>query len=67
MPISIREAKASPQDREWIEQAYGEYLADLAADQTGVFPSLTVTGAVNARRCLRCCCRVVPASTSVST
>ena len=44
MPISIREAKASPQDREWIEQAYGEYLADLAADQTGVFPSLTVTG-----------------------
>lgn len=44
MPISIREAKASPQDREWIEQAYGDYLADLAADQTGVFPSLTVTG-----------------------
>ncbi|MDH4260052.1 MAG: GNAT family N-acetyltransferase [Gammaproteobacteria bacterium] len=44
MPISIREAKASQQDREWIEQAYGDYLADLAADQTGVFPSLTVTG-----------------------
>ncbi len=44
MPISIREAKASQQDRDWIEQAYGEYLADLAADQTGVFPSLTVTG-----------------------
>jgi len=44
MAISIREAKASQQDRDWIEQAYGEYLADLAADQTGVFPSLTVTG-----------------------
>ena len=44
MPITIREAKASQQDRDWIEQAYGEYLADLAADQTGVFPSLTVTG-----------------------
>lgn len=44
MPISIREAKASPQDRDWIEQAYGEYLADLSAGHTGVFPSLTVTG-----------------------
>jgi predicted acetyltransferase len=44
MSTTIREAKASQQDRDWIEQAYGEYLADLAADQTGVFPSLTVTG-----------------------
>ncbi len=44
MSISIREAKTSQQDRNWIEQAYGEYLADLAVDQTGVFPSLTVTG-----------------------
>jgi len=44
MPISIREAKTSQQDRDWIEQAYGEYLADLGADHTGVFPSLTVTG-----------------------
>ncbi|MFZ2508943.1 MAG: GNAT family N-acetyltransferase [Steroidobacteraceae bacterium] len=44
MPISIREAKASRRDREWIEQAYGDYLADLAADHTGVFPALTVTG-----------------------
>lgn len=44
MPISIREAKASQLDRDWIEQAYGEYLADLSAGHTGVFPSLTVTG-----------------------
>jgi len=44
MPISIREARASQQDRDWIEQAYGEYLADLSADHTGVFPSLAVTG-----------------------
>lgn len=44
MPISIREAKSSQQDRDWIEQAYGEYLADLSAGHTGVFPSLTVTG-----------------------
>lgn len=44
MPITIREARASPSDRDWIEEAYGEYLADLAGDRTGVYPSLTVTG-----------------------
>ena len=44
MPITIREARASQPDRDWIEETYGEYLADLTADQTGVFPSLTVTG-----------------------
>lgn len=44
MPITIREARASKSDRDWIEDTYGEYLADLTADTTGVFPSLTVTG-----------------------
>jgi predicted acetyltransferase len=44
MPITIREARASRSDRDWIEETYGEYLADLTADTTGVFPSLTVTG-----------------------
>jgi len=44
MPITIREARASKSDRDWIEDAYGEYLADLTADTTGVFPSLTTTG-----------------------
>jgi predicted acetyltransferase len=44
MPITIREAKNSRSDRDWIEEIYGEYLADLSADTTGVFPSLTVTG-----------------------
>lgn len=44
MPITIREARASKSDRDWIEETYGEYLADLSADTTGVFPSLTVTG-----------------------
>ena len=39
-------AKRAPSqaDRDWIEETYGEYLADLTADTTGVFPSLTVTG-----------------------
>src|SRR5688572_6294208 len=44
MPITIREARAAQADRNWIEDTYGEYLADLTADTTGVFPSLTTTG-----------------------
>jgi len=44
MPITIREARASKADRDWIEETYGEYLADLTVDTTGVFPSLTTTG-----------------------
>lgn len=44
MPITIREARGSTSDREWIEETYSEYLADLSADITGVFPSLTTTG-----------------------
>jgi predicted acetyltransferase len=44
MPITIREARTARADRDWIEDTYGEYLADLTADTTGVFPSLTVTG-----------------------
>jgi predicted acetyltransferase len=44
MPITIREARASASDRSWIEDAYGEYLADLSGDRTGVYPSLQVTG-----------------------
>src|SRR5262245_358616 len=44
MPITIREARNAKADREWIEETYGEYLADLTADQTGVYPSLTTTG-----------------------
>ena len=44
MPITIREARTSKSDRDWIEETYGEYLADLTADTTGVYPSLTVTG-----------------------
>jgi len=44
MPITIREAQAAGADRNWIEETYGEYLADLTADTTGVYPSLTVTG-----------------------
>lgn len=44
MATTIRDARASRHDRQWIEQIYDEYLADLAEDHTGVFPSATVTG-----------------------
>lgn len=44
MGTTIRDARALRRDREWIEQIYDEYLGDLAAGHTGVFPSLTVTG-----------------------
>jgi len=44
MTVSIRDARRLPEDRDWIERAYGDYLEDLAAGSTGVFPALTVTG-----------------------
>lgn len=44
MTVSIRSARQSPADRAWIEDCYAEFLGDLAVDQTGVFPSLAVTG-----------------------
>jgi predicted acetyltransferase len=44
MAVSIRNARNSGEDRRWIERAYREYLDDLAAGGTGVFPALLVTG-----------------------
>jgi hypothetical protein len=43
MPITIREARSSKADRDWIETVIERVgLADV--DTTGVYPSLTVTG-----------------------
>lgn len=41
MPISIRDAKNSEQDRRWIESHYPEYLEDLSqlSMNTGMFPA----------------------------
>lgn len=41
MPVSIRDAQNSPQDRSWIEAQYPEYLEDLAqlSMNTGMFPA----------------------------
>lgn len=44
MATTIRDARAAEQDRRWIEQIYDEYLGDLAAGHTGVFPAAAVTG-----------------------
>jgi len=44
MAVSVRDARTSGEDRRWIERAYREYLDDIAAGGTGVFPALLVTG-----------------------
>lgn len=38
MPISIRDCRHLPKDRQWIERTYGEYLDDLSQLNTGIFP-----------------------------
>jgi predicted acetyltransferase len=38
--VSIRDAKRSPDDRKWIQSVYRDYLSDLAALNTGIFPVL---------------------------
>jgi predicted acetyltransferase len=44
MTVTIRDARMARSDRAWIEAAYHDYLDDLAAGATGVFPALDVTG-----------------------
>lgn len=40
MPVSIRDALHSPQDRTWIQKTYAEYLQELSSlnMNTGIFP-----------------------------
>lgn len=40
MAVSIRDAKGSADDRTWIQSVYREYLNDLSALNTGIFPVL---------------------------
>lgn len=44
MSVTIRDARNSPADREWISRAFRGYLDDLSAGGTGVFPALTEAG-----------------------
>jgi predicted acetyltransferase len=41
--VSVRDARASENDRRWIQGAYRDYLDDLALD-TGIFPVLGEVG-----------------------
>lgn len=44
MPISVRDTRQSPGDRPWIESVYRDYLNDLSAQSTGLFPALPEIG-----------------------
>lgn len=42
MPVSVRDARSSPDDREWIRAVYRDYLSELSSSSssTGMFPVL---------------------------
>lgn len=44
MPVSLRDARGHAEDCEWIESVYRDYLDDLRARRTGLFPVLGAVG-----------------------
>jgi predicted acetyltransferase len=40
VPVTVRDARSSTQDREWIRAVYRDYLSELSASKTGLFPAL---------------------------
>ena len=40
MPVTVRDARSSTQDREWIRAVYRDYLSELSSSKTGLFPAL---------------------------
>ena len=40
MPVTVRDARSVPHDREWIRAVYRDYLSELSASKTGIFPAL---------------------------
>jgi predicted acetyltransferase len=44
MPISVRDTRQVPGDRQWIESVYRDYLNDLSPLGTGLFPTLPEIG-----------------------
>jgi len=42
--VSVRDARAAPADRLWIQSVYRDYLDDLNAGGTGLFPALGEIG-----------------------
>jgi predicted acetyltransferase len=44
MTVSLRDARSSPSDLEWIGNVYRDYLDDLGMLNTGIFPALGEIG-----------------------
>ena len=42
--VSVRDARATPADRLWIQSVYRDYLDDLNPGSTGIFPTLGEIG-----------------------
>ncbi len=40
MPVTLRDARDTTQDREWIRAVYRDYLSELSAGKSGLFPAL---------------------------
>jgi predicted acetyltransferase len=40
LSVSVRDARSSAQDREWIRAVYRDYLHELSSSKTGMFPVL---------------------------
>ena len=40
MSVTLRDARSSNPDREWIRAVYRDYLSELSASKTGLFPAL---------------------------
>lgn len=40
MPVTVRDARSSPLDREWIRTVYRDYLSELSVSKSGLFPAL---------------------------
>jgi predicted acetyltransferase len=40
VPVTVRDARNSTEDREWIRAVYRDYLSELSASKTGLFPAL---------------------------
>jgi predicted acetyltransferase len=40
VPVTVRDARDSEDDREWIRAVYRDYLSELSANKSGLFPAL---------------------------
>jgi predicted acetyltransferase len=40
VPVTLRDARDSAGDREWIRAVYRDYLSELSKSKTGLFPAL---------------------------